>query len=454
MNRLTRRSLLLGSAATLVPWQLSAATPAPGPVLPWRNWSGALRCQPAARFAPDSEDELASFLAGSSGLLRPVGSGHSFSPLVPTDGHLVVIDQLAGMASFDAPSGQVTFGAGTRLSDVGPALLRQGRALDNLPDIDRQTLAGAIATATHGTGLKLRCLSHDVIAMRLVTPDGAVRALSRDSEPELFDAARVSLGALGIVTQVTLRTRPRYRLRALTRVATMDEALDGFLEQAAQHRHYELFPFVHSDYSMTLAIDETDAPIHNPPESPEEEAAFGNLLAALESVPIPERKAMINGLISQSEPAEAVDESHRILTNIRNDRFNEMEYAVELAAGPDCVREVLRTIEKEQIDVGFPLEVRTVAGDDSWLSMSSGSDAHVAISIHRQAGRDYRPYFARIERIFRDYGGRPHWGKVHSLGAKELSALYPHFRDFQALRAEIDPQGRMLNPHLRRLFAG
>lgn len=452
MNRFTRRSLLKGGAAALLPLMPLARADEGGSTLPWRNWSGDLQCQPRSRFSPATEEELVEFFRISSGAVRAVGSGHSFSPLVPTDGHLVVIDQLLGMSSWNEVTGEASFGAGTRLGDVGPALLQKGRALSNLPDIDRQTIAGAIATATHGTGVALRCLSADVTQLRLVTPDGQVRALAQDQDADLFDAARVSLGALGIVTQVTLQTREHYRLRAQTRVASTEEALDGFLEQARAHRHYELFPFVHSDYSMTLAIDETDAPVSNPPESPEQEAAFGQLLAALEQVPIADRKAMINGLISQSEPTEAVDESHRILANVRNDRFNEMEYAVELDAGPECVRDVLRTIEDEQIDVGFPLEVRTVAGDDSWLSMSSGSQPHVAISIHRQAGRDYRPYFDRIERIFRDYGGRPHWGKVHSLGARELAALYPRFRDFQRLRAQIDPRGRMLNPHLRRLF--
>ncbi len=419
---------------------------------PWRNWSGGLSANPAGRFVPADESELAEFLAGSSGSLRPVGSGHSFSPLVPTDGHLVVIDQLTGLLEHDPQALTATFAAGTRLGDMGTPLQQIGQAMLNLPDIDRQSLAGAIATATHGTGLDFTSLSGMVTGLRLITPAGETLDLSTDSQPDLFDAARVSLGALGIITRVTMQNRTPYRLKARLWVQPIEEVLENFDELAANHRHFEMFPLVHSDYAQVLSIDETDEPINNPPPSPEEAESFGQMLTLVSATPVMLRRPLLNGIASQIEASEAVDVSYRILSNIRNDRFNEMEYSVPLEAGAECLREVLQTIADEAVDVVFPLEYRYVKRDTTWLGMSSGDEDHASISIHRTAGEDYRPYFDLMEPIFWKYGGRPHWGKVHSLGAVELSELYPRFADFQQLRAQLDPNGRMLNAHLRKLF--
>ncbi|MEQ8858894.1 MAG: D-arabinono-1,4-lactone oxidase [Pseudomonadales bacterium] len=454
MALLSRRRLLAGSALAALYGAARPAFAAGGGTVPWRNWSGALVAHPAGRFSPATEDELAAFLATSSGPVRPVGSGHSFTPLVPTDGHLIVIDRLSGMLGHDPAALRATFAAGTRLGDMGAPLERVGQGMFVLPDIDRQTLAGATATATHGTGISFSSLSGYVTALRLVTPRGEIVDVDADSNRDLFDAARVSLGALGVITRMTLQNRPSYRLKAKNWVAPIEEVLEDFDESAANHRHFEMFPLTHSDYALTLAIDETDEPINNPPPSPEEDAAFAAAMESWTQVPPRDRPPLVNGLAEQIEPTEAVDVSYRILSNVRNTRFNEMEYSVPLEAGAPCLREILRTIRDEEVDVVFPLEYRYVSRDDTWLGMSSGDEDHASISIHRTASEDYRPYFDLIEPIFWKYGGRPHWGKVHSLTAAELDKLYPKFRDFVALRQQLDPDGRMLNGHLRKLFIG
>ncbi|MEM7099310.1 MAG: D-arabinono-1,4-lactone oxidase [Pseudomonadota bacterium] len=420
--------------------------------LPWYNWSGGLSCRPAGRISPATEEALAEFLKQTQMPVRPVGSGHSFSPVVPTDGHLLIIDQLTGLIDHNQQARQATFFAGTRLGDMGPVLSQIDQHMLNLPDIDRQTLAGATATATHGTGIKFQCLSGFVTALRLVTPQGEILDVDAKSNPDLFNAARVSVGALGVVTRMTLQNRTPYRLKALNAVEPIEDVLQRFDKAAATHRHFEMFPLTHSDYALTLTIDESDAPINNPTPSPEEAAAFGQAMAMWASLPPGERKPHIDGLAQQIGPTEVVDESYKILSNIRNNRFNEMEYSVPLHHGAECLREVLHTIMKEEVDVVFPLEYRYVQRDDTWLSMSSGDEDHAAISIHRTAGEDYRPYFDLIEPIFWKYGGRPHWGKIHSLGASQLAELYPRFKDFQALRESIDPENKMLNEHLWKLF--
>ena len=450
---LNRRQWLAGSVlAGLFAGLAGRASAASAQATPWRNWSGALACDPAGRFSPASVDELSNFLASTKGTVRPLGSAHSFSPLIPTDGHLLVIDQLTGISATNAGKLQATVGGGTRLGDLGAPLQQAGQAMLNLPDIDRQTLAGATATATHGTGIGFPCLSGFVTQLQLVTPAGDVLDVSAENNSDLFNAARVSLGALGVVTEMTLQNRAPYRLKARNWVQPIEEVLASFDESAAAHRHFEMFPLTHSDYAMVLAIDETEEPINNPPPSPEEAAALGEAMAYWASLPPKERKPLVDGLAKQIGPTEATDESYKILSNIRNNRFNEMEYSVPVANGADCLREVLKTIIDNEVDVVFPLEYRYVQRDDTWLSMSAGHEDHAAISIHRTAAEDYRPYFDLIEPIFWKYGGRPHWGKVHSLDAERLAKLYPHFGDFQKLRAEFDPNGRMLNDHLRQLF--
>ena len=420
--------------------------------LPWRNWSGNLLSYPASRISPTDESELVEFLKQSSGSIRTVGSGHSFSPLVPTDGDLIIIDQLSGLYSYDESALTATWGAGTRLGDTGPLLDSIGQAMINLPDIDRQTIAGATATSTHGTGLKFPSLSGFVKEIRMATAQGDIVDINAENDSDLFNAARVSLGALGIVTSMKLQNRTPYRLKAVNGCEPIEQVLEHFDESAQSHRHYEMFPLTHSDYALTLAIDETDEPINNPPPSAEEAALFANAMSAWSNVSPGLRKPLVDGVAAMIGESQAIDVSYKILSNIRNNRFNEMEYSVPLDAGAPCLREIVKTIIDKEIDVVFPLEYRYVRRDDTWLSMSSGDEDHAAISVHRTAGEDFKPYFDLIEPIFWKYEGRPHWGKIHSLGFKELDVLYPRFRDFVELRDSLDPKGRLLNDHLKKLF--
>ncbi len=462
MKRISRRRLLAGALAGgsfgglftgLTPRIAHAANTAPtdGP-LPWHNWSGAQSALPAGRFAPETEDQLIEFLRRESAPLRPVGAGHSFSALVPTDGYLVVLDRMTGVRGHNPATLEATLGAGIRLSETGLALEAVGQAMANLPDIDRQTLAGALSTATHGTGLTLNTLSAYVTALRLVTPTGHVLELDATKEPSLFPAAQVSLGALGFVTEVRLRNVAPYRLKRQVSIQPTQDALRDFEAQAKAHRHYEMFPLTHSEYASVQVTDVTDEPIHNPPVPLDQSDLNDDLMRGMTHVPPSARRAIIAAAVAViPKPEPVVDASYKILANVRNYRFNEMEYSVPLDAGAACVSEILRTIEEKNIDVVFPLEYRYAAGDDLWLSMFSGGP-RAAISVHRDARFDYRPYFDIIEPIFWKYGGRPHWGKVHTLGYEQLARLYPKFNDFLEMREALDPTGRLLNPYLRKLF--
>jgi len=453
MKKISRRSFLASSVKAAMFSGFAAKGGAFAQSASWSNWSGGQTCQPAGRYDISSEQQLTSLLRNTLGPIRPVGSGHSFSALVPTDGHLVVIDQLSGILDSDAQTKQVTLGAGSRLGDLGAQLEAIGQGMINLPDIDRQTVAGAIATGTHGTGVTLQALSSFITSLRLITPNGNVMDID-SSDEDLLHAARVNVGALGIVTQVTMQNRESYKLKKREWAAPTEDILANFDELAASHRHFEIFPLVYSDYSLVLSIDETDEPIGQSEveEEPSDDASIAESLGLSDNPTPAERLRLSNATASRIQPTEAVDVSHKILSNLRNSRFNEMEYSVPAEVGAECLREILKTIYDEAIDVQFVLEYRYVGADDDWLSMSYGDHPHATISIHRTASADYRPYFNRIEPIFWKYGGRPHWGKVHNLTHVELTELYPRFKDFMELRRELDPQGRMLNPHLRALF--
>ncbi len=449
-HKLTRRSFLASSLRTALFSACAINSSALAQPTPWRNWSGGLSCQPAGRHDISSEDQLADILSSTSGPVRPVGSGHSFSPLVPTDGHLVIIDQLNGILDYDNDTMQATFGAGSRLGDLGAPLEAIGQGMMNLPDIDRQTVAGATATGTHGTGLRFKSLSGYVTALRLVTPAGEVLDIDA-SDTDLFNAARVNLGALGVVTRIRMQNRAAYKLKKREWTAPTEELLAEFDQRADEHRHFEIFPLVYSDYSLALQIDESDEPIGQT-IIPAEEVELADLRPLGVNASPAEKLAMNNALAANAEMSEAVDVSYKLLSNIRVNPFNEMEYSVPAEVGADCVREILRTIYDQAIDVSFPLEFRYVSPEDPWLSMAYGDEPHATISIHRMASEDYRPYFDIIEPIFWKYGGRPHWGKIHSLGQSELSELYPRYRDFMEIRESLDPRGRMLNEHLQKLF--
>jgi FAD-linked oxidoreductase len=453
MKPISRRSFLASSVRAAMFGAFAGPGAAFAQSASWSNWSGGQTCQPAGRYDIGSEEELTSLLRNTLGPIRPVGSGHSFSPLVPTDGHLVVIDQLNGILDSDRESNQVTLGAGSRLGDLGAQLDAIGQGMINLPDIDRQTVAGAIATGTHGTGVTLQALSSFITSLRLVTPNGSVMDID-STEQDLLHAARVNVGALGIVTQVTMQNRAAYKLKKREWAAPTEDILANFDELAASHRHFEIFPLVYSDYSLVLAIDETDEPIGEIELDlePSDDASIAESLGMSENPTPAVRRRQSNAAAARIQPTESVDLSYKILSNIRNTRFNEMEYSVPVEVGAECLREILKTIYDQAIDVNFVLEYRYVGADEDWLSMSYGDHPHATISIHRAASEDYRPYFNTIEPIFWKYGGRPHWGKVHSLTHVELTELYPRFRDFMELRRELDPQGRMLNSHLRALF--
>lgn len=399
---------------------------------PWHNWSGSVGCTPRAIVAPGSEEEVAATIRDASregATVRVVGSGHSFVPLCATDGVLVTLDALHGVAEVDAARGRATIRAGTKLHRLGPLLHAAGLAMANLGDIDRQSLGGAVGTGTHGTGPTLGNIATQVVGLRLATADGNLLDLSAAREPALFEAARVAVGALGIATRITLQLLPAYRLHERTWAVPFEECMAGLDDLIAANRHFEFFWLPGPDACAMKALNPTDEPVFDPPPAP----------------PAPP------GSLARYTRPERVDWSHRVLPSERNARFNEMEYAVPAARGPDCLREVRALMRTRHRDVTWAVEYRTLRADAIPLSPAHGRET-VTISIHQAAGLPHEPFFADAEAVFRNHHGRPHWGKCHNLRARDLRDAYPRWADFAAARARLDPAGRFLNPYLRGLF--
>jgi FAD-linked oxidoreductase len=455
---LNRRGMLSALVATALGCQLESlparAAPATGSSrrLPWRNWSGSQQCLPAARVAPASVAELQELIAGAEGTVRPVGAGHSFSPLIPTDDTIVSLSRLAGLVSHDTPNLQATLWAGSRLGDIGAALEAVGQALVNMPDIDEQALAGCLATATHGTGAGIGCMSTFVESLQLVDARGDIVNCSRQQHPEIFEAAKVSLGALGVITQVGLQNIAPYRLRRETVWREFDEILAVADELADTHRNFEFFYIPFSGMGYTDSHDLSDEPVGSTEKIDSNQGAR-DLKTARDWLDwSPGLRELVLGSYMKTISDEvSVESSWKNYTNERNVRFNEMEYHLPREHGLQALREIRTALESQHKEVFFPIEVRFVKADDIWLSPFYQRDT-MSIAVHRYFEEDFQPYFKTIEPIFRKYQGRPHWGKLNTLQREDFRQLYPRWDDFEAVRRSVDPQGKFLNPYLAGLF--
>ncbi|WP_416903757.1 D-arabinono-1,4-lactone oxidase [Micromonospora echinospora] len=396
------------------------------------NWSGSLAFTPAEHAEPRDEDEVCALVrrARETGTtIRPVGSGHSSSPLVRTDGILVSLDRLSGMISGDGH--RVSVWAGTRLRTLGEGLFDGGLAMDNLGDVDYQSIAGATATGTHGTGLGFGNLSTQIAAVRLVTGAGETLDISREDNPELLPAARLSLGALGVVTRVTLDVQPHFELHRMSWCAHVDWTLDHLAELQHTNRNMDFYWYPRSDRTQVRVMNRVDETPTGRPFTPAR---------------VPDSAPLGAPRDSQVGP------THRTIPRHRELRFEEIEYMLPSEAFPACFTEVRRRIrERHRRVAGWRVLVRSIAPDDIWLSNAYGRPT-VTIACLQNVALPYEEYFRDMEAVFRQYGGRPHWGKKHWLTARELRPLYPRWDDFQAVRRRLDPDGIFLTPDLARLL--
>ncbi|PLW69374.1 D-arabinono-1,4-lactone oxidase [Pseudohalioglobus lutimaris] len=420
----------------------------------WANWGGNHRSQPSHIAAPQSEEEVVDFMRTLGGPVRPVGSGHSWSGLVPTDHSMLTLDRLKGVVSHDEETLQAEVWAGTKLFAYGPMMEDLGQAIVNMSDVNYQTMAGAISTSTHGTGAALGSMSSYVIGLQLVTPRGEVLELHADNEKELFNAARTGLGSLGVITRLRFQNREKHRLHQQEWLADIDEVLEDIEPLIRDNQQFELFPIPHSRRTIVVVTNEAEAgAADNIEDDPGALNDLRKVFDVTRKLPAGEDFIYNNVLdYAFGDTKHRIGPSYKVLAHPRTVRFMEMEYTVPADQGVACLREVLATIKAHAPEVSFPLEYRYIKGDDTMIGMFSERDG-CAISVHQFADEPrWRDYFALVEPVFHKYQGRPHWGKWHSLRDKDLAVLYPRWEEFKQIRRELDPEGRMLNPYLREIF--
>jgi L-gulonolactone oxidase len=427
----------------------------------WTNWARTATARPARICAPASVAELCEEVARAvrDGLrVRMVGSGHSFTDVAVTDGLMLRPDRLRGIETVDAATRRVTVLAGTPLHELGPALWAHGLALANLGDIDRQTVAGALATGTHGTGEAHGSLASQVVGFDLVSPAGELVSVDATSAPELFHAARVGLGAFGVMTRITLQCVSAFGLQAVERPGSLDavlEDLDAFFGSAD---HVEFYWFPHTR-RVLQKVNTRIGPVGLQPLPAwrarlDDDLLSNTVFEGLNRVATAAPPAIptLNAVAARALSARTFsDRSYRVFASSRTVVFRESEFAIPQHSTADVLREMDRWFTASGERVAFPVEVRVGPAEDAWLATAHGRDT-AYISVHQYHRRPHDRYFDAVAAIMREARGRPHWGKLHSLDGADLSALYPNLDRARALRDDLDPGSHFRNAYTDQVF--
>lgn len=424
-----------------------------------KNWSGRIQWQPEQLLYPKSEAEIQAGIQKAireNKKVRIIGTGHSFNPLWVTSHVLISLDEFQGVVKVDKERKQVVVKAGTKLSKLGDLLNEQGLAMENLGDIDAQSIGGTIGTGTHGTGLQFGSISTQVIGIRLINGRGEAVYCSEEENRDLFKAAQVSLGLLGIITEITLQCVPAYKLQLQNSKEILTEVMKTLEDRHKNNRNFEFYFFPYSNKAWTktsnIAIGQADKfNIFNYLTEYFLENYIFKILCEFARF-FPSQNALVARISANSIPnIQKVYQSHKVYATTRLVRFNEMEYSVPIAAHPEVIRDIRKLIDKHKFAVHFPIENRVVRKDDIYLSPAYGRDsAYIACHVYNK--KDYRHYFAKLEEVFKAYEGRPHWGKMHTMTADDLAERYPRLEDFRQQQEAQDPEGIFFNDYLKNLF--
>ena len=431
----------------------------------WTNWGGTYSCSPSRVESPASEEEIVTIVRSAAERgehVKVIGSGHSFTDIGCTDGCLIKLDRYNKVLGVDRDASAITAQAGITILQLSDALAHFGLAMENMGDVGYQTMSGAISTATHGTGEKLRNISSQVTAVSMVLADGDVIHCSPHKNADSFKAAQVGLGALGVLSTVTLRCVPAYNVHSVQQPTRIDEVLERFDELSATNDHFEFFWFPHTEWAQAITNTRTQAP---PPEN-KRRAGFGayvndilleNHAFGLIQRTAQLRRSWIPGLAALTARTmsrkEMTDRSDRIFANERLVRFAEMEYAVPRDQLLTAFREIRSMIDRKGLLISFPVEVRAVAADDILMSPAyKRPTGYIAVHVFHKF--EYEPYFREVEAIMNAHEGRPHWGKLHFQTAETLRPRYPMWDTFIAVRDRLDPERLFDNAYLERVLGG
>ena len=425
----------------------------------WINWAGNQQSKPVRIERPASELEVVEVVRRAVAerlRVKVVGSGHSFTGIAVPDEVMVDLTRMNRVVNVDHTRGVITVQAGIVLSDLNAYLELHQLSMPNLGDVTYQTLAGAVSTSTHGTGLQRTGLAAQIRAFKLVAASGEVLACDPGQNAEIFHCGRVSLGAIGVITEVTLNVVPAFNLRAVEQPMRISHVLDNFAQLIEENNFFEFYWVPHTKWALTKANNVSTDAIDSPGRFATwynkmfmENYAFG-LLCRVGRL-FPKLIPKLATILPSSGRVEYVNVSHRIFSSKRLVKFYEMEYSIALDSLVPALREVMQMVEDRGFTISFPVEVRCTGSDDIPLSTSTGRRS-AYIAVHMFKGSAYTEYFSAVETILRKYEGRPHWGKIHNLNANDISSLYPEYQRFIEVRNQLDPEGVFTNDYLRRVL--
>jgi FAD/FMN-containing dehydrogenase len=395
----------------------------------WTNWVGNQTCTPAEIAAPASEEEVAERVvsAAARGLhVRAAGAGHSFTPVVPTDGLLLDLRGLPRIRSIDPDRRRVVVGPATTVGEFGEPLWDAGLSLSNQGDIVAQQIAGAASTATHGSGLGYGSFSSSIRRARIVTAAGDVVEATKG---DLLHATQVAVGTLGVITELELEVSPAYRLREQVANWSWEEAWEPFEELARAHRHFSFFWMPSNESAVLYGLD-----------------------ARADQCHVKIYDEVGDDVPDSDETYRRVGPAWVIYPMVYEPNFHELEYFVPFERGREALAAMRELMLARLPHSVFPMEVRTVGREPAFLSHSYERDT-VVISVSGTPGTDYWPYLREVDALLGGFDARVHWGKLHFLTREQLFARYPRAEDFVDVRRRLDPNGVFLNAHLEPLFA-
>ena len=425
----------------------------------WKNWAGNQQSKPFRIERPASESDVVEIIRQAvlnKQRVKVVGSGHSFTGIAVPDEVMIDLTRLNQVCNVDHSGGLITVQAGIVLSDLNAQLEKHQLSMPNLGDVTYQTLAGALSTSTHGTGLQRSGLAAQIRAFKMVSAAGGVLVCSPEENAEIFHCGRVSLGALGVITEVTLNVVPAFNLRAVEQPMRISDVLDNYSQLIEENDFFEFYWVPHTKWALTKANNVSSDAIDSPGRFATwynkmflENYAFGVLcrIGRLFPTLIPK----LATILPSSGRVEYVNVSHRIFSSKRLVKFYEMEYSISLDSLVPALREVMNMVDDRGFRISFPVEVRCTGSDDIPFSTSTGRRS-AYIAVHMFKGSEYGEYFSAVEAILRKYEGRPHWGKIHNLNANDISSLYPEYQRFIEVRNQLDPEGVFTNDYLRRVL--
>lgn len=419
----------------------------------WENWSGLQTCNPKEILAPRNEQELSEIITKSD-KVRFVGSGHSFMPLVPTDHVLVSLDAMSVVVSHDQAAKTATIQSGIKLSSLTRALAKVNQGIISMPDVDYQSWGGATATGTHGTGKDLSALHAYIKSLKLVTAEGELIECDENNNADYFQAAKVSLGSLGAITECTIQNRDLYKLHRKVYFKPLEYVLENGDKFFEENNNFELYYLPHSAYCLLISHNEYEGELETRAASEDEDGLKDLKMARDYLAASPMIRKWVLGLFIDEEKLveDYKDEYYKLVSQPRVTKFNESEYHIPKENGLECFGKICKKMDTMKENY-FPIEFRVIKQDDAWLSPFYKRDCH-SIAIHADAKESYEYLISEFGPIFKEYDGRPHWGKLNDVTAKEFAKLYPKWDDFLEVRAKCDPKGKLLNDYLKKIMIG